>query len=189
MRNLEIKASVPSLAASGTRLRRLPGAAPHAMLRQTDWYFDVPRGRMKLREIVAARARAAELIVYLRPNRRTARTSQFVRLPADECAATRRLLTGMFGVSVCVRKQREVWLYQNARIHLDRVSGLGTFVEIEVVVTKGMRQAQRVMARLRTALGIDPARVIGPSYADLLRARPSGRARGGSDVDTPGKPS
>jgi predicted adenylyl cyclase CyaB len=75
----------------------------------------------------------------------------------------------MFGVSVCVRKQREVWLYQNARIHVDRVSGLGPFVEIEVVVTKGMRQAQRVMARLRATLGIEPARVIGHSYADLLQ--------------------
>ena len=43
----------------------------------------------------------------------------------------------MFGVSVSVRKQREVWLYQNARIHLDRVRGLGDFVEIEVVVHQG----------------------------------------------------
>ena len=68
---------------------------------------------------------SAELIVYLRPNTRGARTSRFVRLPAEEFAATRRLLTGMFGVSVCVRKQREVWLYENARIHLDRVRGLG----------------------------------------------------------------
>jgi predicted adenylyl cyclase CyaB len=130
---------------------------------------------MKLREIVAGHARTAELIVYLRPNRRTARTSQFVRLPADECAATRRLLTGMFGVSVCVRKQREVWLYENARIHLDRVRGLGPFVEIEVVVTKGMRQAQRVMARLRDALGIEARDVVGTSYLDLLSAGPSGK--------------
>jgi len=168
VRNLEIKASVPSLAACRARLRRLPGAAPHATLRQTDWYFGVPRGRMKLREIAEGRARRAELIVYLRPDTRDARTSRFVRLPADECDATRRLLAGMFGVSVCVRKRREVWLYENARIHLDQVRGLGTFVESEVVVTHGMRQARRVMAALRVALGIEAGRVIGRSYADLL---------------------
>ena len=178
MRNLEIKASVTSLAAIRGRLRELRGAAPHARLRQTDWYFDVPRGRMKLREIAAGKARTAELIVYLRPDAHTARTSRFVRLPASEGAATRQMLAGMFGLSVCVRKQREVWLYQNARIHLDRVRGLGTFVEIEVVVTKGMGQAQRVMTTLRDALGIEAAGLIGPSYSDLLRAAPSGRARG-----------
>jgi predicted adenylyl cyclase CyaB len=169
VRNLEIKASVALLAETRARLRRTPGASPHAVLRQTDWYFDVPRGRMKLREIAAAGASSAELIVYLRPNTRGARTSRFVRLPADECAATRRLLTAMFGVSVCVRKRREVWLYENARIHLDLVRGLGPFVEIEVVVTNGMRQAQGLMALLREALGIEPARVLGRSYADLLR--------------------
>ena len=171
VRNLEIKAEVPSLPGIRARLRRLPGAAPHARLRQTDWYFDVPRGRIKLREITAAGASSAELIVYQRPNTRAARTSQFVRLPAAECAATRRLLTSLFGMSVCVRKQREVWLYENARIHLDRVRGLGAFLEIEVVVTSGMRQARRVMATLRAALGVDAAGLIGQSYADLLRAR------------------
>lgn len=169
MRNLEIKASAMSLAASRARLRRLHGAAPHATLRQTDWYFDVPRGRMKLREIAAGRARTAELIVYERPDTHSARTSRFVRLPVGECAATRRLLAGMFGVSVCVRKQRDVWFYENARIHLDRVRGLGTFVEIEVVVTEGMPQARRVMAALREALGIAPRDLVGPSYSDLLR--------------------
>ena len=177
MRNLEIKATVASLAACRVRLRRLHGAAPHAMLRQTDWYFDVPRGRMKLREIVTGRARTSELIVYERPDTPSARTSRFVRLPAEECAATRRLLTGMFGVSVCVRKQREVWLYENARIHLDRVAGLGPFVEIEVVVTEGMPQAHRVMAALRDALGIEPRDLVGLSYSDLLLAGGSGRAR------------
>ena len=177
MRNLEIKAAVPSLAACRARLRRLREAAPHAMLRQTDWYFDVPRGRMKLREIVTAGARTAELIIYRRPDTNRARTSRFVRLPAEECAATRRLLAGMFGVSVSVRKQREVWLYATARIHLDRVRGLGTFIEIEVVVSEGMRQARRVMTALRAALGIEARDLVGPSYSDLITARGPARAR------------
>jgi predicted adenylyl cyclase CyaB len=167
MRNLEIKASAPSLAAVRARLRRVPGAARHAQLRQTDWYFAVPRGRMKLREIVEGRARRAELIVYARPDTGGARTSRFVRLPVEECGATRRLLADQFGVSVCVRKQREVWLVENARVHLDRVAGLGTFIEIEVVVTQGLPQARRLMAALRAGLGIEPGAIIGQSYSDL----------------------
>lgn len=173
MRNLEIKTAVASVPAVRARLRALDGAALHATLRQVDWYFEVPRGRMKLREIAEGARRAAELIVYDRPDARGARTSRFVRLPAAEALATRRLLAGMFGVAVCVRKAREVWLCENARIHLDRVLGLGTFVEIEVVVERGMPQARRLMRRLLEALGIDRAPLIGPSYSDLLR-------RGGS---------
>lgn len=168
MRNLEIKARAASIETSRARLKALRGARRHVVLRQTDWYFAVPRGRMKLREIVSARARRAELIIYDRPDRRSARTSRFVRLPAAEAAATRRLLAQMFGVSVCVRKQREVWLFRNARIHLDRVTGLGAFVEIEVVITEGMAQARRVMATLRTALGIRDRDLVAASYSDLL---------------------
>ena len=188
MRNLEIKATVVSLAACRARVRRLPGAARHARLRQTDWYFTVPRGRMKLREIVTGRARTAELIVYERPDTQSARTSRFVRLPAAECAATRRLLTAMFGVAVCVRKQREVWLYQNARIHLDRVTGLGDFVEIEVVVTEGMPQARRVMAMVRDALGIESGDLVGPSYSDLLLAGASDARTRRRETETTGSP-
>ena len=43
----------------------------------------------------------------------------------------------MLGAQGCVRKRREVWLYRNARIHLDTVEGLGQFIEIEVVVKEG----------------------------------------------------
>lgn len=168
MRNLEIKARVVSVPALRARLQALPGANLDARLRQTDRYFIVPRGRLKLREIVSAGTRTAELIAYARPNRRSARTSRFVRLPAAEPAATRRLLTEMFGVSVCVRKQREVWLYRNARIHVDRVTGLGAFLEIEVVVSRGMPQARRLMAALRDALGIRDRDLVAASYADLL---------------------
>jgi predicted adenylyl cyclase CyaB len=171
VRNLEIKARVESLAACRAAARRLPGARRHGLLRQIDWYFAVPRGRMKLREIEHGRTRRAELIVYARPDTRGTRTSRFVLLPVEEPATTRRLLTSIFGVTVSVRKVREVWFCENARIHLDRVTGLGTFVEIEVVVSEGPAQARALMARLRPALGIEPGAVIGGSYSDLLLAR------------------
>ncbi|MCX6550557.1 MAG: CYTH domain-containing protein [Acidobacteria bacterium] len=93
----------------------------------------------------------------------------------------------MFGLAVCVRKRREVWLVENARIHMDRVTGLGTFAEIEVVVTRGMRQATRLMAALREALGIRQRDVIGTSYADLLRAPVTRSARSARVPATAGR--
>ena len=73
----------------------------------------------------------------------------------------------MLGAQGCVRKRREVWLYKNARIHLDTVEGLGRFIEIEVVVTEGMPQARALMKELREVLGISAKDLIAGSYGEL----------------------
>jgi adenylate cyclase class IV len=169
MRNLEIKAGADEFGVVRVRLRALPGAARHAVLRQTDWYFRVPRGRLKLRQFGSRRD--AELIAYLRPDRTAARTSEFQRLPTTDAAGTHRLLQRMLGASGCVRKRREVWLYRNARIHLDTVEGLGRFIEVEVVVTDGMAQARALMTELRDVLGISAKNLIPGSYSDMSGER------------------
>jgi adenylate cyclase len=69
-----------------------------------------------------------------------------------------------------VRKHRTLYLAGRSRIHLDRVEGLGDFVEIEVVladeddVEDGVREAHALMA----SLGIDPSRLVAGAYVDLL---------------------
>lgn len=165
MRNLEIKAVADELGAVRAELRALSGARLHATLRQADHYFRVPKGRLKLR--VVGGSRSGELIAYLRPNRTSARTSEFQRLPSADAAGTKRLLDRMLGAKGCVRKRREVWLYRNARIHLDTVEGLGRFIEIEVVVAHGMPQASALMRKLRAVLGIKPEALIAGSYSEL----------------------
>ena len=77
----------------------------------------------------------------------------------------------MLGVRACVRKRREVWLYRNARIHLDTVDGLGCFVEIEVVVTEGMAQARALMNELRDVLGISAKDLLAGLVRRTSRAR------------------
>jgi predicted adenylyl cyclase CyaB len=77
----------------------------------------------------------------------------------------------MLGLRTCVRKRREVWLYRNARIHLDTVDGLGRFVEIEVVVSEGMPQARALMKELTGVLGIGAKDLVGASYGELLGGR------------------
>lgn len=166
MKNLEIKTRVESLAPIRGRLRAMKGAVREPAVRQTDWYFRVPKGRLKLR--VSSGRRSGTLIAYLRPDRRTARTSDFQLMLAAYPAGTRALLTAMLGVRACVRKRREVWLYRNARIHLDAVEGLGRFVEIEVVVTGGMAQARALMKTLKAALGIEGSSPLAGSYSDML---------------------
>jgi len=169
VRNLEVKAVAHDLGAVRVRLRALSGADRHAVLRQTDWYFRVPKGRLKLR--VVAASRDGELIAYVRPDKTGARTSEFQRLPTVDAAGTRRLFERMLGPRTCVRKRREVWLYKNARIHLDTVEGLGRFIEIEVVVTEGMAQARGLMKELRDVLGISAKDLIAGSYGELAAKR------------------
>lgn len=169
MRNLEIKARVASLSAVRAGLNRLPGAARRPAVRQADWYFRVPKGRLKLR--VVGSGPVGELIFYVRPDTASARTSEFQVLPVSDTAGTRALLDSMFGLRVCVRKRREVWIYKNARIHLDQVDGLGRFLEIEVCVTRGAAQARALMMTLRSALGIEDAAPIAGSYSDMLGRR------------------
>ena len=169
MRNLEVKAVAHDLGAVRVRLRALSGADRHAVLRQTDWYFRVPKGRLKLR--VVAASRDGELIAYVRPDKTGARTSEFQRLPTVDAAGTRRLFERMLGAQGCVRKRREVWLYRNARIHLDTVDGLGRFIEIEVVVSEGMPRARALMKELRTVLGIRHERLLARSYGDMSGER------------------
>ena len=69
-----------------------------------------------------------------------------------------------------VRKEREVHIHERVRIHLDRVEGLGAFLELEAIVDEdgGETAARERLERLRAALGIVPEMLIEASYSDLL---------------------
>jgi adenylate cyclase class IV len=64
-----------------------------------------------------------------------------------------------------------LFLYQNSRIHLDRVQGLGAFIEFEVPVTRGKKQARSMMNKLRETFRIRQKDIRGGSYRDLLSRR------------------
>jgi adenylate cyclase class IV len=169
MKNLEIKAAATNFPRLRRALRRLGARREPRPLDQVDWYFTTPRGRLKLRERKGQSA--AELIFYLRPDATKARTSEYQKLPVADASDMLRLLRTMFVPAVCVRKRRELWLYGDTRVHLDRVAGLGTFVEIEVPYVGSVAAARRVMRMLTGPLGIEPGPSLSCSYADLLAGR------------------
>lgn len=69
-------------------------------------------------------------------------------------------------------KHRTVYLIGRTRVHLDRVAGLGSFLELEVVlgetepVDSGIREANELM-RL---LGIAPHQLVEKPYVELAVA-------------------
>jgi adenylate cyclase class 2 len=165
-RNLELKARQAHLAAARAAALGL-GARPAGIEEQTDTYFRVPNGRLKLREIAG---QPAVLIFYERPDERLARLSTYRLIPAPQPDLLREALTAALGVRGVVRKRREILLWHNVRIHLDEVAGLGTFVEFEAVLGPGddEQTAAARLEQLGTALQINAADRLGTSYADLL---------------------
>ncbi|MEN6334834.1 MAG: class IV adenylate cyclase, partial [Phycisphaerales bacterium] len=76
------------------------------------------------------------------------------------------------GVRGVVRKRRTLYLIGPTRVHLDRVEGLGDFVELEVVLSEGQDVAEGLVTarRLMTQLGISEDQLVDKAYIDLLAA-------------------
>jgi adenylate cyclase, class 2 len=166
-KNLELKSLYDSLARA-KRIARAIGAAHKGTLRQVDTYFSMRFGRLKLREIDGEKS---ELIYYERANAKRSRYSDYRIVPLTEPRSARDAFRRLFGISVVVRKKRTLFLYQNARIHIDSVQRLGTFIEFEVVVNRGKKQARALMQFLRKEFRIDPASLVAGSYSDMLRRK------------------
>jgi len=84
----------------------------------------------------------------------------------------RETLGRALGIIGRVRKRRRLYLVENTRIHLDQVEGLGSFLELEVILSEPQTAAdgEAVALRLLAALGIAEADLIRGAYVDLLRA-------------------
>lgn len=165
--NLELKSCIPSIQTACRRARKLH-AKYKGMLIQRDQYYDIPQGRLKLR---TENARRSELIYYLRPNRRANRYSNYSILPVTEAKLIDKICTAAYGKKIEVAKKRHLFLYKNARIHIDEVKRLGTYIEFEVIVKKGRLQAQKLLNDLSVWFGIKGSEKIAGSYSDLLLSR------------------
>ncbi len=136
---------------------------------QVDTYFNVPAGRLKMREGTIER----KLIYYQRPNQAGPKQSDVQLFPVDEqqSPVLKQLLTQALGVKVIVDKRRHIYFIDNVKIHLDKVAGLGMFVEVEAIDTEG-KMAVEVLSqqcnRLLNLFGVKEADLVAHSYSDML---------------------
>ena len=158
--NVEIKARCRNTAGV-RRILAARGADFKGTDHQIDTYFNAPRGRLKLREGTIENC----LVFYERQDRRGPKTCDVRLVPTDATSAPalKALLTATLGVRCVVDKRREIHFIGNVKFHIDRVRGLGTFVEIEAQDAGG-RYGKR---KLRTQCG-DYARMLGIEDADLV---------------------
>src|SRR3954469_13025957 len=171
-RNVEIKARDADPSATLERALAL-GATDEGVLAQRDTYFGRAKGRLKLREQEGGTESGARLIAYVRPDGHEARTSNYRLAEVDDPAALAGALDAALGTLVVVDKRRRLLRYENVRIHIDDVAGLGSFVELEGVAEadSDLSREHELVARLR-----GPRRPPGPSAGGWR----GGRAGGGS---------
>lgn len=133
---------------------------------QTDTYFHVPHGRLKLREGNIENS----LIQYFRADDPAARVSDVALAPVADSAALKNALARALGVKIEVRKRREIYFLGNVKIHLDELAGLGQFVEIEVIAPNPDTPVAELEAQCRqlmAAFQIRPEDVLAVSYSDM----------------------
>ncbi|KVE19325.1 adenylate cyclase [Burkholderia vietnamiensis] len=167
-RNIEIKARAREFDRLREQAAMLATEAP-LFYRQQDFFYDVPRGRLKLRRFEDGTP--AELIFYQRDDRDGPKASYYTRSPVTNPDAMHALLATALTTRGIVTKERHVYLAGRTRIHLDRVDGLGDFIELEVVLAPddeadGEAEAHRVFAQL----GVAQEDLVAVAYVDLLNA-------------------
>jgi len=169
-RNIEVKARIASVEALLPIAQAVADGPPERLL-QDDTFFACAQGRLKLRDFGDGRG---ELIHYERADTEGPKLSDYVRAPTSDPAALREALTRACGQIGRVRKTRWLLLSGQTRIHLDRVEGLGDFLELEVVLSDGQSEAdgQRIAETLKARLGVEPAQCLAGAYLDLLSRAP-----------------
>jgi len=172
---VELKAKVDDLDVVKRKLTTL-GVHYMGTFRQNDVYFNVPEGRLKLREVEGSKE--AELVYYERENIVGPKRSDVFIMKIQEPAVFKILLEKLLKTRAIVEKVREIYQYQGTllaskrryvKIHLDKVKELGMFVEFEMKTSdQTVERDRQILWNLMDELGIKPEQLERLSYVDLI---------------------
>lgn len=136
---------------------------------QIDTYFNVARGRLKLRQGNIEN----NLIYYDRRDEPGVKQSKFQLVNIPDANAIKEVLTKSIGIKVVIEKKREIYFIRNVKFHIDEVSGLGNFVEIEasnLYEDVSSEELQGQCSFYMKELEIMDQDLIAASYSDMLLA-------------------
>lgn len=135
--------------------------------RQIDTYFNVTKGRLKLREGNIENA----LIYYERENTNAAKQSDVILYQHQPATGLKEILAKVHGIKTIVDKRRKIYFIGNVKIHFDEVAGLGTFVEVEAIDKDGdmnIDQLKKQCDHFADLFEIKPEDYIAESYSDMI---------------------
>jgi adenylate cyclase, class 2 len=136
---------------------------------QCDTYFNVPQGRLKLREGNIENT----LIYYERPDTTGAKQSDILLYQHTPDKSLKEILSRVNGVKVVVDKKRKIYFIGNVKFHFDVVEGLGTFVEVEAIDRNGdigIEKLKEQCSFYASFFEITEHDYLAVSYSDMLLA-------------------
>ena len=134
---------------------------------QTDTYFNVPTGRLKLREGNIENS----LIYYERQNTAGAKQSDVLLYKHAPDKTLKDILVRTHGVKVIVEKTRKIYFMDTVKFHFDTIVGLGTFIEVEAIDNTGeigIEQLKEQCDKYARFFEINDSDYIALSYSDLI---------------------
>lgn len=135
--------------------------------RQCDTYFNVSRGRLKLREGNIENS----LIWYERENIAGAKTSEVLLYHHNPGGQLKEILSKVHGVRAVVDKKRKIYFVGNVKFHFDTVAGLGNFIEVEAIDkdgSLGIEQLKVQAEHYAKFFCIGAGDYVAESYADMV---------------------
>ncbi|MBS1917259.1 MAG: class IV adenylate cyclase [Bacteroidetes bacterium] len=134
---------------------------------QTDTYFNVSNGRLKLREGNIENA----LIYYERENTGNAKQSNIILYQHKPDVSLKEILIKVNGIKVVVTKKRKIYFIDNVKFHFDTITELGTFIEVEAIDRTGeigIKTLQQQCNHYADFFGIAASDYIAFSYSDMI---------------------
>jgi len=133
---------------------------------QTDTYYSVPDGRLKLREGNIEN----NLIFYNREDESGPKKSDCILYTPGDSTALKKILEKSLGIRTVVRKTREIWYLDNIKIHIDQLDKLGNFIEIEAKQEGKLTEADLYSQchKLLSEFGIKEEELVSGSYSDMV---------------------
>ena len=134
---------------------------------QADTYFNVTKGRLKLREGNIENS----LIWYERRNITGAKQSDVLLYQHNPDKTLKDILIKLHGIKVVVDKRRRIYFVDNVKFHFDTVTKLGTFIEVEAIDNSGkigIEKLKEQCNKYAELFNIQPRDYISFSYSDML---------------------
>lgn len=134
---------------------------------QTDTYFNVNKGRLKLREGNIENS----LIWYERKDTAGAKQSDVLLYQHTPDKTLKDILSKVHGIKVIVIKKRRIYFIDNVKFHFDTIEGLGTFIEVEAIdkdASLGIEKLKEQADKFAEFFDIRKQDFVALSYSDML---------------------
>ncbi len=168
IKNFEFKARVDNLSDFESKLLAL-NPDFRGTDYQTDTYFNVKTGRLKLREGNIENS----LISYDREDFAGSRQADIILYSHSSDPSLKSILVKHLGIRAVVRKVRKIYFLGNVKFHFDTVEGLGTFIEAEAIDDSNQYTTDQLKTQCDYYLHffrLTKEQLVGRSYSDLLES-------------------